>query len=72
MKKNNFTLEELRQEKIRRLKREQLRRSAQTSLKDFICIAEKEKISLMRSSNRTTKTEKLFIPKHQYQMYLGE
>ena len=36
MKKNNFTLEELRQEKIRRLKREQLRRSAQTSLKDFI------------------------------------
>ena len=39
---------------------------------DFICIAEKEKISLMRSANRTTKTEKLFIPKHQYQMYLGE
>ena len=38
----------------------------------FICIAEKEKISLMCSSNRTTKTEKLFIPKHQYQMYLGE
>ena len=37
---------------------------------DFICIAEKEKISLMRSSNRTTKTEKLFVPKHQYQMYL--
>ena len=37
---------------------------------DFICIAEKEKISLMRSANRTTKTEKLFIPKHQYQMYL--
>ena len=36
MKKNNFTLEELRQEKIRRLKREQLRRSAQKSLKDFI------------------------------------
>ena len=39
---------------------------------DFICIAEKEKISLMCSANRTTKTEKLFIPKHQYQMYLGE
>lgn len=38
----------------------------------FICIAEKEKISLMRSSNRITKLEKLFIPKHQYQMYLGE
>lgn len=37
---------------------------------DFICIAEKEKISLMRSANRTTKTEKLFVPKHQYQMYL--
>lgn len=36
----------------------------------FICIAEKEKRSLMRSSNRTTKTEKLFVPKHQYQMYL--
>lgn len=36
----------------------------------FICIAEKEKISLIRSSNRTTKTEKLFVPKHQYQMYL--
>ena len=36
MNKSNFTLEELRQEKIRRLKREQLRRSAQTSLKDFI------------------------------------
>ena len=36
----------------------------------FICIAEKEKRSLMCSSNRTTKTEKLFIPKHQYQMYL--
>ena len=39
---------------------------------DFICVAEKEKISLMRSSNRTTKIEKLFVPKHQYQMYLGE
>ena len=38
----------------------------------FICIAEKEKISLMSSSNRITKIEKLFIPKHQYQMYLGE
>ena len=37
---------------------------------DFICIAEKEKISLMHSANRTTKTEKLFVPKHQYQMYL--
>lgn len=37
---------------------------------DFICIAEKEKISLMRSANRTTKIEKLFVPKHQYQMYL--
>lgn len=36
MKKNNFTFEELRQEKIRRLKHEQLRRSAQKSLKDFI------------------------------------
>lgn len=39
---------------------------------DFICVAQKEKISLMRSANRTTKTEKLFVPKHQYQMYLGE
>ena len=38
----------------------------------FISIAEKEKISLMRSANRTTKTEKLFVPKHQYQMYLDE
>lgn len=38
----------------------------------FVCVAQKEKISLMCSSNRTTKTEKLFIPKHQYQMYLGE
>lgn len=37
---------------------------------DFICIAKKEKISLMCSSNRTTQTEKLFVPKHQYQMYL--
>jgi len=37
---------------------------------DFICIAKKEKTSLMCSSNRTTKTEKLFVPKHQYQMYL--
>lgn len=35
---------------------------------DFICIAKKEKISLFRSSNRITKTEKLFVPKHQ--MYL--
>ena len=38
----------------------------------FVCVAQREKISLMRSSNRTTKTEKLFVPKHQYQMYLGE
>lgn len=38
----------------------------------FVCVAQKEKISLMRSSNRTTKTEKLFVPKHQYQMYLDE
>ena len=37
---------------------------------DFICVAQREKISLMSSSNRTTKTEKLFVPKHQYQMYL--
>ena len=37
---------------------------------DFICVAQREKISLMRSSNRATKTEKLFVPTHQYQMYL--
>lgn len=36
----------------------------------FVCVAQREKISLMCSSNRTTKTEKLFVPKHQYQMYL--
>lgn len=41
MKKNNFTFEELRQEKIRRLKHEQLRRSAQKSLKDFIIYLDK-------------------------------
>ena len=34
--KINFSLDELRQEKLKRLKREQLRRAAQTSLKDFI------------------------------------
>lgn len=34
--KINFSLDELRQEKLKRLKREQLRRSAQNSLKDFI------------------------------------
>lgn len=34
--KINFTLDELRQEKLKRLKREQLRRAAQNSLKDFI------------------------------------
>lgn len=39
----------------------------------FICIAEKEKRSLMcKDDNTTKKTEKLFVPKHQYQMYLGE
>ena len=39
----------------------------------FICIAEKEKRSLMcKDDNTTKKIEKLFIPKHQYQMYLGE
>ena len=38
---------------------------------DFICIAEKEKISLMNKDDKTIKkTEKLFVPKHQYQMYL--
>lgn len=37
---------------------------------DFICIAEKEKRSLMcKDDNTTKKIEKLFIPKHQYQMY---
>lgn len=35
-KKVKFSLEELKQEKLRRLKREQMRRSAQTHLKDFI------------------------------------
>ena len=40
---------------------------------DFICIAEKEKRSLMcKDDNTTKKIEKLFIPNHQYQMYLGE
>ena len=34
--KINFSLDELRQEKLKRLKREQLRRAAQSSLKDFI------------------------------------
>lgn len=34
--KINFSLDELRQEKLKRLKREQLRRAAQNSLKDFI------------------------------------
>lgn len=39
----------------------------------FICIAEKEKRSLMcKDDNTTKKIEKLFIPKYQYQMYLGE
>lgn len=37
----------------------------------FICIAEKEKRVIL-SDNSLLKTEKLFIPKHQYQMYLGE
>lgn len=38
---------------------------------DFICIAEREKRSLMcKDDNTTKKTEKLFVPKHQYQMYL--
>ena len=36
---------------------------------DFICIAEKEKRVIL-SDNSLLKTEKLFIPKHQYQMYL--
>lgn len=35
----------------------------------FICIAEKEKRVIL-SDNSLLKTEKLFIPKHQYQMYL--
>lgn len=34
--KINFSLDDLRQEKLKRLKREQLRRAAQNSLKDFI------------------------------------
>ena len=37
--------------------------------KDFICIAEKEKRVIL-SDNSLLKTEKLFVPKHQYQMYL--
>ena len=38
---------------------------------NFICIAQKEKISLKsKDDNSTKKTEKLFVPKHQYQMYL--
>ena len=38
---------------------------------NFICIAQKEKISLKsKDDNTTKKTEKLFVPKHQYQMYL--
>ena len=37
----------------------------------FICVAKKEKRSLMcKDDNTTKKTEKLFVPKHQYQMYL--
>ena len=36
---------------------------------DFICIAEKEKRVIL-SDNSLLKTEKLFVPKHQYQMYL--
>lgn len=37
----------------------------------FICVAQKEKRSLMcKDDNTTKKTEKLFVPKHQYQMYL--
>ena len=39
----------------------------------FVCVAQKEKRSLMcKDDNTTKKIEKLFIPKHQYQMYLGE
>lgn len=38
---------------------------------DFICVAKKEKRSLMcKDDNTTKKTEKLFVPKHQYQKYL--
>ena len=37
----------------------------------FVCVAQKEKRSLMcKDDNTTKKTEKLFVPKHQYQMYL--
>ena len=36
---------------------------------DFICVAEKEKRVIL-SDNSLLKTEKLFVPKHQYQMYL--
>ena len=36
---------------------------------DFVCIAEKEKRVIL-SDNPLLKTEKLFVPKHQYQMYL--
>lgn len=40
---------------------------------DFICVAQREKRSLMCKDDKTIKkTEKLFVPKHQYQTYLGE
>ena len=39
----------------------------------FVCVAQKEKRSLMcKDDNTTKKIEKLFVPKHQYQMYLDE
>lgn len=38
---------------------------------DFICVAQREKRVLMNKDGKTIKkTEKLFVPKHQYQMYL--
>lgn len=36
---------------------------------DFICVAQREKRVIL-SDNSLLKTEKLFVPKHQYQMYL--
>lgn len=38
---------------------------------DFICVVQREKRVLMNKDDKTIKkTEKLFVPKHQYQMYL--
>ena len=39
---------------------------------DFICVAQKDRTVLCNQTNKykETATEKLFVPKHQYQMYL--